>query len=132
MPKASTSRIFLLPLFLTFTSVAHPAPLPNDFAEPPGDLEPNSGTGRHDSTIYFPNIRFPLEQGPAYLNSQVYRPGGDHAGDGDQCDATNYSYPWRDNFCEARKWDVKFCPTGKGHQGNDIRPGTCKKNTIGP
>lgn len=109
-------------------SVAISAPLPADFASLPGDLEPNSGDGRRDSTIYFPRMRFPLEQGPAYLNSQVYRKGGEHGGGGDQCDQSNYSYPWRDNYCESRRWDMKLCPSGKGHQGQDIRPGTCKKD----
>ena len=79
-------------------------------------------------TVYFPNIRFPLEQGPAYLNSQVYRPGGMHGGGGGQCDNVNYSYPWRDNFCEERSWVVAFCPAGRGHQGQDIRPSSCRKD----
>jgi murein DD-endopeptidase MepM/ murein hydrolase activator NlpD len=73
---------------------------------------------------------FPLEQGPTYLNSQVYRPGGMHGGSGGQCDKVNYSYPWRDNFCEDRSWSVPFCPAGKGHQGQDIRPSSCKKDTY--
>ena len=106
------------------------APLPKDFYSPPGDLEPNSGRGRHDTTIYFPKMRFPLEQGPAFLNSQVYRPGGDHGGGGDQCDKVNYSYPWRDDFCEDRQWAIPFCPAGMGHQGQDIRPSTCKKDNY--
>lgn len=108
----------------------HSAPLPSDFASLPGDLEVGSGKGRQDSTVYFPNIRFPLEQGPAYLNSQVYRPGGNHGGGGDQCDKANYSYPWRDTYCENRPWDMKLCPSGNGHEGNDIRPSTCKKDTY--
>ncbi len=100
--------------------------LPNDFASPAGELEPSSGRGLRDLTIYFPNMRFPLEEGPAYLNSQVHRPGG--AQGGDQCNPINYDYPWRDNFCEARKWDMKLCPDGKGHQGQDIRPSSCTKD----
>ncbi|MCB1498966.1 MAG: M23 family metallopeptidase [Bauldia sp.] len=91
----------------------------------PGDLEPNSGAGYKNSTIYFPDIRFPLEQGPAYLNSQVYRPGGSHK-IGSQCDNSNYEYPWRDNYCETRGWSMPLCPAGKGHQGQDIRPSKCK------
>jgi murein DD-endopeptidase MepM/ murein hydrolase activator NlpD len=122
------SRILAISIFLSTGSVAWPTPLPNDFAKPPGELEPNSGTGRQDSTIYFPQMRFPLEEGPAYLNSQVHRPGGDHGGGGDQCDQSNYSYPWRDNYCENRRWDMRLCPSGKGHQGQDIRPRTCKKD----
>lgn len=34
--------------------------------------------GSSGPTVYSLSMRFPLEQGPAYLNSQVYRPGGDH------------------------------------------------------
>lgn len=45
---------------------------------------------------------------------------------GNQCDASNYQYPWRDNFCEKRDPDNAMCHGGKGHQGQDIRPQTCK------
>ena len=38
----------------------------------------------------------------------------------------NYSYPWRDNFCERRGFAVGQCPAGIGHQGQDIRPALCK------
>jgi murein DD-endopeptidase MepM/ murein hydrolase activator NlpD len=103
-------------------------PLPQGFAKAPGDLEPGSGKGRGDDVIYLPDIRFPLEKAPAYLNSQVYRPGGKLWGGGEQCDKMNYSYPWRDNFCESRKWEVQYCPDGTGHQGQDIRPSTCDKD----
>ncbi len=37
----------------------------------------------------------------------------------------NYAYPWRDNFCEHRDYYVGQCPTGLGHQGEDIRPSAC-------
>ena len=37
----------------------------------------------------------------------------------------NYSYPWRDNFCEHRRYFVGQCPGGEGHQGQDIRPSSC-------
>jgi murein DD-endopeptidase MepM/ murein hydrolase activator NlpD len=94
---------------------------------PPGELEPGSGRGVADPTVYLRDIRFPIEKTPAFLNSQVYRKGGSHApGPGGQCDAANYSYPWRDNFCETRQWGMPLCPAGKGHQGQDIRPATCK------
>ena len=94
--------------------------------EPPGELEPGSGQGLQDSTIYLPGIRFPVERAPAYLNSQVWRPGGQRGGGGGQCDSRNYAYPWRDNYCEARSWDMPMCPSGAGHQGVDIRPATCR------
>lgn len=97
--------------------------------DPPGTLEPSSGKGRADSTIYAPGMRFPIESGPAYANSQVYNPGGSESPGGvDQCDGTNYTYPWRDNYCEARSWSMPLCPSGTGHQGQDLRPATCKKD----
>lgn len=38
----------------------------------------------------------------------------------------NYSYPWRDNFCEDRGGvKTAACPGGLGHQGQDIRPAKC-------
>ena len=107
--------------------------------QPPGFMLPNSGVGHVDTTVHAPDMRFPLEEGIAYLNSQVYRPGGSKriktlfpisgSGDGDQCDARNYSYPWQDNFCESRSHNVPACsPGGRGHQGQDIRPKTCHPN----
>ena len=44
-----------------------------------------------------------------------------------QCDAANYAYPWHDNFCEPRAYTTPLCPSGQGHQGQDIRPPTCEK-----
>jgi hypothetical protein len=43
----------------------------------------------------------------------------------------NYAYPWRDNFCEHRYFYVGQCPTGLGHQGEDIRPSACKLRNQG-
>lgn len=103
--------------------------LADDRFSEPGELEPNSGQGVKDAAVLLPGIRFPLESAPAYANSQVYRKGGNHSpAPGGQCDPANYSYPWRDNFCEKREWTVAYCPSGKGHQGQDIRPATCKAN----
>jgi hypothetical protein len=39
--------------------------------------------------------------------------------------AENYSYPWRDNFCESREWPLGQCLGNSGHQGQDIRPSKC-------
>ncbi|MEE2691013.1 MAG: M23 family metallopeptidase [Pseudomonadota bacterium] len=82
-----------------------------------------------DDMIYDEHIVFPAE-GPVFFNSQVYGHGGGKAsvnGKGsDQCNAENYSYPWRDNFCEKRGKDQYFCEAG-GHTGVDVRPATCKK-----
>ena len=83
-----------------------------------------------DDMIYDDKIRFPAED-PVFINSQVYGHGGSQAAVNakgpDQCDAENYSYPWRDDFCEKRGADQYFCADG-GHTGVDIRPATCKKS----
>ncbi len=96
----------------------------------PGDLVEGSGEGLADGAIYLPGMRFPLEAGPAFVNSQVYAPGGSQPppNAGGQCDPSNYSYPWRDNYCEFRSWTMPLCPSGRGHQGQDIRPATCEKS----
>jgi murein DD-endopeptidase MepM/ murein hydrolase activator NlpD len=92
---------------------------------PPGDLLAGSGEGRVDFEVYAPGMRFPMETGPAFANSQVYSAGGGQGPGGGQCDDSNYSYPWRDNYCEIRSWDMPLCPAGTGHQGQDIRAATC-------
>lgn len=94
--------------------------------EPAGELAAGSGTGRADSTLYAPDIRFPIEAAPAFANSQVWGNGGGQ-GEGSQCDEVNFSYPWRDNFCESRTHQMPLCPSGTGHQGQDIRGASCEK-----
>ena len=96
---------------------------------PAGQLVPyNSGKGRlGDNYIYAPNIRFPIEVAPAYINSQVYGVGGMYGARGGLCNKRNYQYPWHDNYCEKRGWKMPLCPSGKGHQGVDIRTATCQK-----
>ena len=96
--------------------------------EPAGHLVRGSGRGRVETRNYAEGIRFPLEAAPAYSNSQVWGRGGVNGGAGSQCDAANYSYPWHDNYCETRSWVVSLCPAGQGHQGQDIRPATCRKD----
>ncbi|MBP7817422.1 MAG: M23 family metallopeptidase [Phenylobacterium sp.] len=96
---------------------------------PAGELLPKSGSGYLDRTTWSPQLCFPFAE-DAFANSQVYGPGGG-MGPKDkpsQCDATNYSLPWRDNFCESRGHASPLCANGKGHQGQDIRPATCKKD----
>lgn len=93
---------------------------------PPGQLVPDSGTGLTRQINYAPGIRFPLEVGQAYANSQVYGHGGFHGPGGGQCDSENYAYAWQDNFCETRGYSTPMCPAGRGHQGQDIRPATCQ------
>lgn len=109
-----------------------PAPTPVFSYVAPGALLPGTGGGFPDQIVHAPDIVFPVSVAPAYLQSQVFMPGGGVAG-GDQCDATNYAYPWRDNFCETRTANRSspFCPTPKIHQGQDIRVGTAAEcNTV--
>ncbi|MCB9566558.1 MAG: hypothetical protein H6710_04985 [Myxococcales bacterium] len=97
------------------------------FYSPPGELVAGSGEGRKDEKVYSPGMRFPIENGPAYPGSQVYGIGGYYGPKGSQCDPGNFSYPWHDNYCEKRSWDMPLCPAGIGHQGQDIRASTCEK-----
>ena len=79
--------------------------------------------------VWVPGMRFPIENAPAFANSQVFGVGGSNgpAGNG-QCDMRNYSFPWHDNFCENRSYTTALCPSGTGHQGQDIRPATCRRS----
>jgi hypothetical protein len=76
--------------------------------------------GRADFAAYS-QIRFPLEKGPAAIRSQSF--GGKNSAVG------RGVYPWRDNFCEARSFQVGQCAAGFGHQGQDIRPAPCPPNS---
>jgi hypothetical protein len=83
---------------------------------PSGDIIANSGarkTGGHADLTAYSQIRFPLEKAPAFARSQSL---GKRKSD---------EYPWQDNFCEARSFEVGQCAAGFGHQGQDIRPGAC-------
>lgn len=101
---------------------------------PPGELESpgggatRPGAGRVDDHVYAPGMRFPIEEAPAYANSQIYGYGGYMGPGGGQCSDGNFSYPWHDNYCEERSWTMPLCPSGRGHQGQDIRPATCRDN----
>ncbi|MDV6332903.1 M23 family metallopeptidase [Asticcacaulis sp. 201] len=119
-----------------FDSASEPAAgaSTSDFPhEAPTALVAGSGSGYSDLSNWAPGICFPV-QGAAYANSQVYSPGGDHypspsaTNHGSQCDSKNYAFPWHDNFCEARSWTNPVCASGSGHQGQDIRPASCKAN----
>ena len=107
---------------------------------PPGDLDPHDATrGRKgDRKVYLPNIIFPLRLAPdqhPHMNSQIWGHGGggwDGKGEagGAECDPANYDpFHQRDTYCEVRSWAMPMCPGGSGHQGQDIRPPTCKNNT---
>jgi hypothetical protein len=93
---------------------------------PSGDIIANSGVrkegGRADFTAYS-QIRFPLERAPAFVHSQSF--GRRRASHSDEAPGRIDQYPWRDNFCEARSFNVGQCPSGYGHQGEDIRPAPC-------
>ena len=115
--------------------MASSTPASPDWSFPGGSkAKPEAGgavdAGVEDATVYAPGIRFPIEQASAFANSQVYGHGGSNGPAGSQCDGANYSYPWRDNFCEARPYTTPLCPSGTGHQGQDIRPNTCKAATY--
>lgn len=125
MTRAAITTTTLLAT-LSFTSTAGASEFTYDL---PGALVPSSGTGRTDENVYAPDMRFPIETGPAYANSQVWGHGGSRGPkETDQCDEENFSYPWRDNYCEARDWNMPLCPAGAGHQGQDIRASTCEKD----
>ncbi len=120
----------------------------------PGSLIPDTGwhklPGRADYHVYA-DMRFPIANAPAFVKSQSFMPWGDcyrtgHSGRMGNKNApysckvnglplvfneaapVNFSYPWRDNFCELRDFQVGQCPGGYGHQGEDIRPSTCLLN----
>ena len=151
--RPSQSRMAIAPGVMP-----RPAASSSDFTyRPPGEIIANSGyrgdSGRADTTVYS-QIRFPIERAPAYANSQSFLNWGDcfhrgrvpppsDKGDRYHCKssnkplvfdesaAENYSYPWQDNFCEARDFNVGQCPAGSGHQGQDLRPATCTLRNKG-
>ena len=135
-------------------SLERPKEVSKDFTYfSPGFLIPRTGLkkdlgGQADYTVYA-RLRFPLKESPAFANSQSFNNWGDcdftgrsvrnlHKRDQsysckvngwplvfNESAPSNYSYPWRDNFCEHRNYFVGQCPGGEGHQGQDIRPTSC-------
>ena len=126
--------------------------LPDFTYRRPGEIITNSGyrgqNGVTDYTVYS-RIRFPIKRAPAFANSQSFMNWGDCYRTGrvswsstkgdeyhckrndkplvfDESAKENYSYPWQDNFCETRDFDVGQCANGMGHQGQDIRPSSCQ------
>jgi hypothetical protein len=116
-------------------AVERPTMASVDFTyRPAGDIIANSGSrkqgGRADFTAYS-QIRFPLEKAPAFAHSQSFgrRRTSDRL---DEATGGPTSYPWQDNFCEARSFGVGQCASGFGHQGQDIRPAPCPLHDDGP
>lgn len=101
--------------------IDRPAARSADFSyRPSGDIIPNSGyrkQGGHPDAMAYAQIRFPLEKAPAFVHSQSYAKR-------DKDDGPT-AYPWRDNFCESRSFEVWQCGGGYGHQGEDIRAADC-------
>ena len=119
---------------------------------PPGKLISGTDSRRRggdvDYTVFAP-IRFPLADAPAQAYSQMYINIGDCTAElGDSRTVRRYGapfrcapgkqiaaadmpnggqnmYPWRDNFCESRSLFVGQCPSGFGHQGQDLVPVGC-------
>jgi len=138
--------------------VERPSDTSPDFTyHPSGELIEQTGyrrqSGKPDRTAYA-QIRFPIEEAPAYANSQSFNNWGDcnHTGRApapygkgaayrckvndkplvfDESAGGNYAYPWQDNFCETRDFEAGQCPGGYGHQGQDIRPSSCKMRNEG-
>jgi hypothetical protein len=139
-------------------TIDRPAAQSADFTyAPPGEILSNTGfqkqNGYADYTVYA-KIQFPMAQAPAFANSQSFLNWGNCDFTGrtsasskkgapyrckvndkplvfDESAAENRTYPWRDNFCEHRYFFVGQCPGGQGHQGQDIRPATCKLRNDG-
>jgi hypothetical protein len=115
-------------------SVERPFAMSPDFTyRPPGDIVAHSASrkmnGRVDYTAYS-QIRFPLEKAPAFAHSQSFRPR--KSDKLDELSVGPTSYPWQDNFCEARSFGVGQCASGFGHQGQDMRPAPCPPHDDGP
>jgi hypothetical protein len=101
--------------------IDRPTERSSDFSyRPSGDIIPNTGyrrQGGHADVMAYAQIRFPLAQAPAFVRSQSY-------GKRDKSEPPT-AYPWRDNFCESRSFEVWQCAGGYGHQGEDIRASDC-------
>jgi hypothetical protein len=118
--------------------VERPLQLSPDFAyHPPGELIARSSYrglgGKPDWTVYS-QMRFPLQEAPAYVTSQRYLNKDDCGRLDVRCKASEQppidetataAYVWQDSFCESRSFEVWQCPGGWGHQGQDIRPANC-------
>jgi murein DD-endopeptidase MepM/ murein hydrolase activator NlpD len=118
---------------IDIASAVAPRPLersPDFVYRPVGDIISGGARKRsgYADSIAYSQIRFPLEA-PALVHSQWY---GRYRGGG-RPDPYSALHPWRDSFCEARSsFNVGQCPSGFGHQGQDLRPGACANPSDGP
>lgn len=103
---------------------------PDFIYRPVGDII-SRGARQHNGYAdlnAYSQIRFPLEA-PALVHSQWY---GRSRGVG-KLDTRAAVQTWRDSFCEARSsFNVGQCPSGFGHQGQDLRPRACLDRVDGP
>jgi len=123
-------------------ALEEPAPSPPSLDHgAPGALQDKTArfegsVGVTDPSVVSPLMRFPVQNGPAFLNSQIFMFGGggynygggevyNNPNVGQENDARNFNYPWKDNFCEVRTRGNGLCAAGVGHQGQDIRPASC-------
>ncbi len=118
---------------------------------PPGQLISGTGArhrGGHADPAVYAKIRFPLAEAPAHTYSQVFMnmgncaelssrtikrygapfrcPSGGKVANAAMPGSADNRYPWRDSFCESRGFFVGQCPSGIGHQGQDIVPVDCQ------
>jgi hypothetical protein len=114
-----------------------PAERSSDFTyRPSGDIIARGSSrnpGGHADFTAYAQIRFPLEKAPAFAHSQSFasRRSSDKPLTPEESVGGYTSYPWQDNFCEARSFGVGQCPGGYGHQGQDIRPAPCPPHSEG-
>lgn len=125
------------PVAATPPAIARPDARSDAFRyHPAGKLVAGSGmrapAGNADPTVYA-RIRFPAAAAPAYVNTQTFRKRGGlviawapASASAEEATPISKQYVWRDNFCERRDFAVGQCPSGRGHQGQDILGVTCE------
>ncbi len=102
-------------------STERPAATSDFTYRPSGDIIAKTGSRRqsgHPDNTAYSQIRFPLVRVPVAIRSQQFARR-------DKTTLVGGTYPWRDNFCEDRSFNVGQCASGFGHQGQDIRPRPC-------
>lgn len=95
----------------------------------PGNILPTGIAGIQRRQVVFPDWVFPMQVGAstglhAYIGTQLSQ----YHGLPWSNDPRLFAYPHRDNQCEPRRWRVDGCPSGKGHQGVDIRANDNRDN----